>query len=374
MMKTLQDPWLLTPGPLTTSLETKQSMLHDWGSRDSSFIEMNTHICETLLNIINGRQSHVCVPIQGSGTFAVEATLSTLIPKTSKSLILINGAYGRRMAQICDYTGHSYEILETPEDTPPDLKVFKKKLLNKNISYVLLVYCETTSGIINPIDEIAHITKTAGRKLIVDAMSIFGATPIDAQQLQFEAIMASSNKCLEGVPGLGFSLIKRTSIEMCKGNSHSLSLDLYDQWQYMEKNKQWRFTPPTHVIAAFDTALKQFMSEGGVKARKERYQNNCQTLISGMRKLGFETLLDDNLQAPIIVTFKMPKNPLFIFESFYNRLKDHGYIIYPGKLTVSPSFRIGCIGNIDESVIHSALKTIKVVLDDMGISNKVNLS
>lgn len=370
MTEQTQDPWLLTPGPLTTSMETKQAMLHDWGSRDASFIDMNARVRNSLVEIIHGEDTHVCVPVQGSGTFAVEATLCTLIPRDGKALILINGAYGHRMGKILNYAARAYKTIETPEDTPVDLTALETALVeDANITHVLVVHCETTSGILNPIAEVAEITERHGRRLIIDSMSIFGATPIDAREITFDAIMASSNKCLEGVPGMGFSVIRESTLARCEGNAHSLSLDLYDQWKAMEANKQWRFTPPTHVIAAFDSAIAQFNAAGGVDGRNGRYANNCRILVEGMRALGFETLLPDELQAPIIVTFKMPADPAFVFEDFYDRLKDAGYVIYPGKLTVAPSFRIGCIGNLGEAEMNGALETIRTTLDDMGVTN-----
>ncbi len=363
-----RDPWLLTPGPLTTSAETKQAMLHDWGSRDATFIATNARVRQSLLTIANAEDTHVCVPVQGSGTFAVEATLGTLIPKHGKALVLINGAYGQRMVKILDYAGRAHSTYETPEDTPPDPGHVEKLLTeDASITHVLAVHCETTSGILNPIAEIADVCAKQGKSLIIDAMSAFGAIELDAKKVTFDAVMASSNKCLEGVPGMGFALIRKSVLEGCKSNAHSLSLDLYDQWTAMEKNAQWRFTPPTHVIVAFDAAIQQFFDAGGVAGRFKRYTENRDILIGGMRKLGFETLLPDNLQAPIIITFKMPEDPNFDFEVFYDRLKDQGYIIYPGKLTVAPSFRIGCIGALGAAEINGALDVIAHTLKDMNV-------
>ncbi|MDA0997599.1 MAG: 2-aminoethylphosphonate--pyruvate transaminase [Proteobacteria bacterium] len=362
------DPWLLTPGPLTTSAATKEAMLHDWGSRDAAFIEMNARVRRELLKIVSAEATHVCVPLQGSGTFAVEATLGTLIPKTGKALILVNGAYGHRMAKILRYAGRTAIVQETPEDTPPDITQLTAALdADKTITHVLTVHCETTSGILNPIEKIAEAVATHGRSLIIDAMSAFGAIAIDSRKIKFDAVMASSNKCLEGVPGIGFALIRKSVLEKCEGNAHALSLDLYDQWKAMEGNGQWRFTPPTHVIAAFDAAIQAFVAEGGQPGRFKRYSENCRLLIGSMRQLGFETLLTDTLQAPIIVTFKMPADSKFVFESFYDKLKDKGYVIYPGKLTVAPSFRIGCIGDLGKTEIEAALAAIRDVLTEMGV-------
>lgn len=368
MTLTPGDPRLLTPGPLTTSVETKEAMLHDWGSRDQAFVDTNARVREKLLAIANAADTHVCVPLQGSGTFVVEATLGTLVPKDGKALILVNGAYGHRMAKILTYAGRAHEIMETPEDTPPDLAAVKAKLASDDaITHVLVVHCETTSGILNPISDIADAVKSAGRSLIIDAMSAFGAIAIDAQKLPFDALMASSNKCLEGVPGMGFALIRQSVLEKCAGNAHALSLDLYDQWRAMEGNGQWRFTPPTHVIVAFDKAIEQFEAEGGVAGRFARYSENCRILVDGMAALGFETLLPQGLQAPIIVTFKMPSDPAFDFQVFYDRVKDQGYVLYPGKLTVAPSFRVGCIGHLGADDMRAALAVMTEILNDMGV-------
>ena len=363
------DAWLLTPGPLTTSPATKEAMLHDWGSRDASFIEANARVRRRILEIANAEAAHVCVPLQGSGTFVVEATLGTLVPRNGKALIVVNGAYGHRMARILDYMGRRYSILETPEDAPPDPREVDGFLArDAAISHVLAVHCETTSGILNPIEAIAAIVAKRGRRLIIDAMSSFGALPLDAAATPFDAVIASSNKCLEGVPGVGFAIVRKAALEAAKGNAHSLSLDLYDQWVAMEGNGQWRFTPPTHVIFALDAAIDQFEAEGGVGGRHARYAANCRALVDGMRRIGFETLLPDALQAPIIVTFRMPADPAFDFDAFYDRLKERGYVIYPGKLTVAPSFRIGCIGHLGVAEIEGALQAVEDTLGELGVT------
>jgi 2-aminoethylphosphonate-pyruvate transaminase len=375
MTLTPGDPRLLTPGPLTTSVETKEAMLHDWGSRDQDFVDTNARVRTKLLEIANASDTHVCVPLQGSGTFVVEATLGTLIPKDGKALILVNGAYGHRMAKILTYAGREFEVMETPEDTPPDAAQLTIKLAEDTaITHVLVVHCETTSGILNPIEDIANIVNDAGRSLIIDSMSAFGAIMIDASEIHFDALMASSNKCLEGVPGMGFALIRQTALEACEGNAHSLALDLYDQWRAMEGNGQWRFTPPIHVIVAFDKAIEQFEAEGGVQGRFARYSNNCKILIDGMAKLGFETLLPPSLQAPIIVTFKMPADPAFDFQSFYDQVKDGGFVLYPGKLTVAPSFRVGCIGHLGADDMNQALSVMSDILAKMGVENGASVA
>ncbi|HUO63969.1 MAG TPA: 2-aminoethylphosphonate--pyruvate transaminase, partial [Terriglobales bacterium] len=228
--------------------------------------------------------------------------------------------------------------------------------------------CETTSGVLNPVEEIAAVTARRARRLLVDAMSAFGALPLDATRVPYDALVASSNKCLEGVPGVGFAIIRQTALEAARGNAHSLSFDLHDQWVAMEKTGQWRFTPPTHVLAALDQALSEHAAEGGTAGRGARYANNCRILVDGLRALGFETLLPDALQAPIIVTVRMPADPKFNFESFYDRLSRRGYVIYPGKLTVADSFRIGCIGRLGEAEMRGVLEHIRQILAEMGVS------
>ena len=362
------DPYLLTPGPLTTSATVKQAMLHDYGSRDSTFIEINAHILDRLVDIVDGAGTHVCVPLQGSGTFVVEAMIGCFVPADGKLLILINGAYGHRIAKICDYYQRNYIIQESLENVPIDTGELDETLAqDTDISHVVMVYCETTTGILNPIREISEIVARHQRGLLIDAMSAFGALPLDANEIVFDAMVASSNKCLEGSPGMGFCIARESAMQKTQGNSPSLSLDLYDQWQAMMKNKQWRFTPPTHVLLAFDQALKEFEAEGGVGGRGGRYRENADLLISGMRAMGFKTLLPDDLQAPIIITFHMPTNPEFKFDAFYDGLRSQGYVIYPGKLTVAESFRMGCIGRLNLEQMQGALDAVKAMLQQFGI-------
>ena len=369
MTDTRKDPWLLTPGPLTTSLTTKQAMLHDWGSRDAEFIRINSRVRERLLDLAGGRGTHVCVPLQGSGTFIVEAMIGTLVPPAGRLLVLVNGAYGKRMVRMCEYSRRACVSLEVPEDRAVDPAALDAALARDTaITHVAVVHCETTSGVLNPIEEIAAVAARRGRRLLIDAMSAFGAIPLDVAQIPCDAVAASANKCLEGVPGIGFALVRQAALETAKGNAPSLSLDLHDQWTAMEKTGQWRFTPPIHVIAALDQALTEHCAEGGVAGRGGRYAKNCRILLEGLRAMGFETLLPDALQAPIIVTVHMPADPRFRFETFYERLGQRGFVIYPGKLTVADSFRIGCIGRLGEAEMRGALGAIRDVLAEMGVT------
>lgn len=365
------DPLLLTPGPLTTSKSVKQVMVRDWGSRDAAFIAINTAVLEGLPKIIHGEADFVTVPMQGSGTFAVEAMLTSFVPRDGKCLVLVNGAYGLRAKKILDVAGRSSVVHETPEDTPPDLAEIEQILLaDSGVTHVFAVHCETTSGIRNPIEAVAALVKRLGRRLLIDAMSAFGALPLDARDVAFDAVAASSNKCIQGVPGLGFVLARKDALEETKGNATTLVLDLFDQHQALSKTGQYRFTPPIHVIVAFHQALEEFWAEGGVAGRGERYADNARILIDGMERLGFETLLPRVRQAPIIVTFRMPEDPRFVFQRFYDALKDRGYVIYPGKLTVAESFRIGCIGDLHAKDMSAFVGVVAEVLDEMGVGLK----
>ena len=309
-------------------------------------------------------------PLQSSGQFHVEAAPGALSARGGKAQDLLNGAYGKRMVKILEYLGRDHVSLETAEDTPASATDLDAALAgDADITHVLAVHCETTSGILNPIEAIAEVAAGHGRSLLIDAMSTFGAIPLDARKVPFDALMASANKCLEGVPGVGFAIIRRQALEASAGNAHSLSLDLHDQWTVMEKNGQWRFTPTTHVIVALDAALDQFDAEGGVGGRNARYAGNCRILVAGMREMGFETLLADAVQAPIIVTFRMPADPRFDFQTFYESLGRHGYVIYPGKLTVAESFRIGCIGHLGAAEMRGALDAVHAAITEMGVTD-----
>lgn len=366
------DPLLLTPGPLTTSKAIKEAMVHDWGSRDATFVGINKAVMVELPRVIHGEEAFVTVPMQGSGTFAVEAMLTTFVPRGGKILVLVNGAYGQRAKKILDIAGRAVVVHETAEDTPPDLAAVEKILAgDPAITHVFAVHCETTSGIINPIEAIASLVHHHGRRLLIDAMSAFGALKLDSREVYFDAVAASSNKCIQGVPGLGFVLCRKTALAECQGNATTLVLDLFDQNAGFEKTGQYRFTPPIHVIVAFHAALQEFWAEGGVAGRGARYAENARVLIEGMRALGFATLLPAARQAPIIVTFHMPTDARFVFQTFYDKLKDAGYVIYPGKLTVADSFRIGCIGALTAQHMRAFLGTVAAVLADMGVNLKL---
>jgi 2-aminoethylphosphonate-pyruvate transaminase len=361
----MKEPVLLTPGPLTTSSATKRAMVRDWGSRDSDFIEINRRVRDMLLEVAHLKETHVCVPLQGSGTFAVEAMLGTLVPRDGHVLVPLNGAYCKRIARICGILGRRTTTLDFEENEPVEPAAIDAALSrDPSITHVALVHCETSTGMLNPLTEIAAIASRRRKSLLVDAMSSFAALPIEGS---FDALVAASGKCLEGPPGMGFALVRRAALEKCAGNSPSLVLDLHDQWTNMEKTAQWRFTPPTVVVAALHAALEQFVAEGGQPARGARYRRNCEVLIEGMTRLGFKLFLEPKNQAPVIVTFHAPADPNYRFQQFYDRVREKGFVLYPGKLTQVDTLRVGCIGAIDEQVMRAAINAIAGTLKEQRI-------
>lgn len=364
-------PYLLTPGPLTTSDTIKAAMLHDWGSWDDDFNRLTAEVRAQLLEMAGASgDAYACVPLQGSGTFAVEAALATAIDRHGKVLVLANGAYGQRAAKILDYLGREHVVLDKGDYLPPRGEEVAALLdADPEITDVFLVHCETSSGILNPLAEITEVVKARSKGLIVDAMSSFGAVPLSVEALPIDVLVSSANKCIEGVPGFGFVILRRDLLEASAGRAHSLSLDLLEQWRYMERTGQWRFTPPTHVVAAFHTALAEHRAEGGVAGRLARYTRSRERLVAGMRELGFATLLEDRWLSPIITTFFSPGHPAFDFGRFYAELKARGFMIYPGKLTEAESFRIGCIGRLDVAVVERLLVAVREALDALGVDD-----
>ncbi|AJC20925.1 2-aminoethylphosphonate--pyruvate transaminase [Pandoraea pulmonicola] len=363
-----QEPILLTPGPLTTSPATRQAMLRDWGSWDAQFNRITASLCRDLVDVVHGGEDYVCVPLQGSGTFSVEAAIGTLTPRGARILVPDNGAYCQRILKICRYLGRDAVALPIPEDQTATAAAIEDALTrDPSITHVAQVHLETGAGVLNPLAEIARVCQMHGKGLIVDAMSSFGAVEIDVRTMPFDALIAASGKCLEGVPGMGFVIAKKSVLDASAGNSHSLAMDLHDQYAYMQKTTQWRFTPPTHVVAALRAAVDQFLAEGGQPVRGERYRRNCKTLIDGMASLGFRPFLAPEAQAPVIVTFHAPADSKYDFKAFYAAVRERGYILYPGKLTQIETFRVGCIGAIDENEMRNVVTAIGQALASLGI-------
>lgn len=361
---------LFTPGPLTTSASVKESMLKDYGSRDSEFINIVKSVRSDLLKLagLDSEDGYEAILMQGAGTFGLEAVASCALSSDACMLIIINGAYGRRMRQIA--TTHNIKTVELIYDecelpTADDVSRILEE--HKDITHVSIVHCETTTGIFNDIESIGSTVKKYGKSYIVDAMSSFGAVPLDFKVSGIDYLISSSNKCIEGVPGFSFIIAKREELEKTKGQSRTLSLDIYEQWKGLEANGQFRFTPPVHSIAAFKQAINELFEEGGVAGRAQRYKENNKILVEGMRKLGFEEYLDRDKRGYIITSFLYSDDDNFDFSEFYERLNGRGFVIYPGKLSQADCFRIGNIGKIFPKDVENLIKNIAEVLEEMAV-------
>lgn len=352
---------LLTPGPLTTSSEVRSAMLKDWCTWDNEYNSLVQDMRKRVLNIAEAGDDYTMIPMQGSGTFSVEAVLTSVIGEDENILILSNGAYGDRMKTICNTAKISNSVYKIDQTETYNLDHLEELLKNnESITHLAVVHCETTSGILNPIKEIGVIAKKYNKVFIVDAMSSFGGIHFNIPEYQIDFLISSSNKCIQGVPGFGFIIAKKSELLKCEGKARSHSLDLFDQWKVMENgNGKWRFTSPTHVVRAFYQALLELEAEGGVKVRESRYKENQNTLVKGMDALGFKAIIPLEKQSPIITTFYAPKHPEYNFETFYSKLKEHGFVIYPGKLTKEESFRIGNIGEVYFEDIKTLISSIE---------------
>ena len=364
-------PYLLTPGPLTTSRTVKLALLADWGSRDVEFRRLVKEIRQELLRLAGCDDTYECVLMQGSGTFAIEAALGAFCPdKRKKTLVVANGAYGERAAQILTKINRPHERISKTDITqlaPDHIAPILEE--DRNITHVWLIHCETTSGIVNPLSDLARAVKSQGRIFMVDAMSSFGALDVNMVRDGIDLLVSSSNKCIEGIPGFSYVLVRKDMLLLSEGQSHSVVLDLYEQWKGLENNGQFRFTPPTHALVAFRQALRELEEEGGIPARFKRYARNAEVLLKGMAALGIQPLLMANESGPIIQTFLTPRDANFKFEVFYEKLRSRGFAIYPGKLTQRDSFRIGTIGHLDESVMLRVIDAIKDVLHEMDVKD-----
>jgi 2-aminoethylphosphonate-pyruvate transaminase len=364
-----QDKLLFTPGPLTTSLTVKQAALRDLGSRDQEFIAMVRDIRRKLLELGGvADRGFEAILMQGSGTFAIESVLSSVVPPDGKVLAVINGAYGRRVAQIARALKIPVTELSCPEDQrPDDVRLGQALEADTSISHVVVVHSETSTGMINPVRDIGEIVKHFNRIYFVDAMSSFGGMPLNLLECRIDYLVSSANKCIEGIPGFAFVLAQREALLAAAGFARSVSLDLLAQWKGLESDGQFRFTPPTHALLAFHQALRELEAEGGVEGRAARYRTNFEVLSQGMGELGFEGYLRPKDRGYIISSFRYPRHPKFDFGVFYARLSDKGFVIYPGKVSMADCFRVGCIGHIFPDDMRGLLGAIRQTLAEMGI-------
>jgi 2-aminoethylphosphonate-pyruvate transaminase len=362
---------LFTPGPLTTSRAVKEAMLRDLGSREEEFLSLVRSIRQHLLALagVSQEQGYEAVLMQGSGTFGIESVLSTAIPRDGRLLVAVNGAYGNRMVQIANRIGLANDVVRTPENIPADPAAVRRRLLETPpVTHVAMVHCETTTGILNPVESIGRIVRESAKTFIVDAMSSFGGVPLNVAEAGIDYLVSSANKCLEGVPGFSFVLAGRDKLAACAGNARTVSLDLFEQWKGLETDGQFRFTPPTHAILALAEALRELEREGGITGRAARYRANHELLLSGMQQLGFRPFLDLERQSYIITAFHYPGDPRFQFDEFYRQLSRRGIVIYPGKLGSVDCFRIGTIGQLRQADIDDLLDAVTKVLEEMNVA------
>lgn len=366
------DKLLFTPGPLTTSMSVKQAMLRDLGSRDAEFIATVRRVRSRLLAVagLSRQDGYEAVLLQGSGTYGIEAVLTCAVPPGGKWLVVANGAYGERMVKILKIHQIEHAVIRAPENQPADPAAVDAALAaDPAITAVAVVHCETTTGLMNPVEQIGRVVHQHGRTFFVDSMSAFGAIEIDFRTAHIDFLVSSSNKCIEGVPGFSFCIARREALLATETWSRTLVLDLCAQWKGLDADGQFRFTPPTHVILAFDQALSELEAEGGPAGRAARYRTCHRTLVAGMTAMGFETYLPPEMQGHIITSFRSPADPNFHFEGLYRRLSDRGFVIYPGKVSHADCFRIGTIGRLSQADVTLLLDAIADVLAEMGVTN-----
>ncbi|WP_062377276.1 2-aminoethylphosphonate--pyruvate transaminase [Demequina pelophila] len=360
-------PVLLTPGPLTTSERTRAAATRDHGSWDADFGRLTRDVCDRLLRIVGDPADAVCVPMQGSGTFSVEAAVRTLVGPGEGILVLANGAYGERLATLARMAGRRVEVLRTATDTPPAPADVAAALdADPGLGVVAVIHCETTTGLLNPVETIADVAHARGRRVIIDAMSSFAVVDVPLAHPAVDAVVAASGKGLEALPGVGFVFLSSHAVETRRGRCDSHSLDLIAQHDYLVAHGRWRFTPPTHVVASLREALLQYEEEGGREARHARYRANSDALVEGMEALGLRLYLPEELRTPIIHTFYAPEVADWSFPRFYDAVRARGFILYPGKLTDEETFRVGCIGAIDADTIREAVAAVAEAFAELG--------
>ncbi|MFM4848730.1 2-aminoethylphosphonate--pyruvate transaminase [Aeromonas rivipollensis] len=355
------DYLLLTPGPLSTTATVRAAMLQDSCTWDADYnLGVVEPIRRELVRLATGPEyegDYSAVLLQGSGSYVVESVLGSAIGADECLLIINNGAYGARMGEMARCLGLRHHELDCGETTRPEPAAIDAMLVrHPEITHLAMVHCETTTGMLNPLEEVAELCLRRGIRLIVDAMSSFGGIPIDMGRLGIEFLISSANKCIQGVPGFGFVIARRAALMACAGRARSVSLDLHAQWQTMEQQGgKWRFTSPTHTVLAFAQALRELDEEGGIAARHQRYSENQRILVAGMAELGFAPLLPEQWQSPIITAFYSPAHPDYRFADFYQRLKGQGFVIYPGKVSQADCFRIGNIGDVTPVRVRALL-------------------
>ncbi len=366
---------LLIPGPVTTRSAVREALRYDFAPWDNDFRPLYAGIRERVLHIAHGIPGeHATLPLQGCGHFITEAAIRTFVPAGGKLLIPGTGAYADRMIRLAREAGRIPVVLPVSPVAAVDSNAVAAALeADPDIGHVGLVQSETGSGIVHDPVTIGAVARRLGRRLLVDAVSAFGALPLDlAQQPEIDCVGFTANKCLEGVPGMAFAVARIDRVEHCAGNAGSWSLDLSSIYAHALRSG-WgscRFTPPAQVLNAFNVALDLFDAEGGQPARLARYTANMRTLYDGVRRLGLTPCLSPQVQGPIIVNVHAPADPAWDLQRFVDVLKARGVLISNFYNTEQPSFRVGCIGAITPADMTRAVAAMGEALSELGIERR----
>jgi 2-aminoethylphosphonate aminotransferase len=356
---------LLNPGPATTTDSVKYSMVvPDICPREREFGDLMLRVSEKLVKVAHGEKEYHAVMFGGSGTAAVEACISSVVPREKKMLIIDNGAYGRRMTDIAHIHDIDTVLYSIPSGTYPILSEVEE-LLKKHqgyISHLAMVHHETTTGMLNPLKDTIALAGKYGVEVIVDAMSSFAGIPIDLNSMKPHYLISSSNKCLQGMPGISFVICKKTSLNALSTTPpRSLYLNLYQQHTHLQEKKQLPFTPPVQTFYALEKALDEYFLETE-KKHFCRYKENYLSLFKGLSELGFSFLIPEEYQSGLLISVKAPTNSRYSFEDMHDYFYAKGYTIYPGKVTEVDTFRLSVIGQIYKSDIENFLHELKTFL------------
>ncbi|WP_159996272.1 2-aminoethylphosphonate--pyruvate transaminase [Roseomonas sp. 18066] len=364
---------LLIPGPVQTRPDVRAAMAVDIAPWDRDFAPEYIAIREKVRDLAGGKAGlHACLPLQGAGHFITEAAIRTFVPvQGGKLLIVRNGAYADRMTRLAEEAGRTVVNLPAPDTGSVDPAAVAAVLAaDPTITHLGVVYSETGSGLVNDVPALGEVVRAAGRRMIVDAVSAFGALPFDlSAQPEVDAVVFTSNKCIEGLPGIAFAVSPIERVVACTGNAGSWSFDLADVYHTAQRAGwgSFRFTPPVQALHAFGVALDIFLAEGGQPARLARYRENCRILYEGAQALGLQPYLDWKDQGPIIALFHQPQHPGFTLQGFVDALKRRGVLISNFFNTEAPTMRIGCIGHVGPDEMRFALGAMRGALEELGV-------
>ena len=367
---------LLNPGPATTTDTVKYAqVVPDICPREKEFGLLMTDIRKKLVRVIHGEDRYTAIPFTASGTGVVEACISSVLPEGKKIFIINNGAYGKRMIEIarCYYEETKILTYEIPWGDYPNVSEIEHIIeKEKYIGVITVVHHETTTGMLNPVNEINRIAHLNNIDIIVDAMSSYAGIVIDLREDDYDYIISSSNKCIQGMPGIGFVICKKEKLERTKDNPRrNYYFNLWHQYRFFEDKNQMQFTPPVQTAYALNQALNEFFEETG-EMRHQRYNESWQTLIEGLENLNLRFLVPDEQQSRLLIAVIEPENENYIFEEMHDYLFRRGFTIYPGKGAEKNTFRIANIGAIDKDDITRFLAALEDYLKSISFINKYN--